>query len=193
MKNSLPILFFVVMLLLFPFHVQAEGPLSGGTRVYIANEPLGPFEVTSFAAPNPPITTDRLWVSAQIRDGTKAVTDAKVWITVTSQITGESQRQEAVHDLAATPLDYTAALDVKVDGKYEVLIEMSHAQGDGQISYLVHVSEPLTNAIFLGMAGPAILIALFLVHRFMFKLPAPMAILAGDDEPLLDDLDEREK
>ena len=193
MKKYLLCLFFVVTLLLFPHHAQAEGPLSGGTRVHLANEPLGKFEVTSFAAPNPPITTDRLWVTAQIRDGAKAVTDAKVWITVTSQRTGTSQRLEAVHELAATPLDYTAALDVKEDGKYEVLIEMAHAQGDAEISYIVHVSEPLTNVIFLIMAAPALLIALFLVHRFMFKLPASMAILAGDDEPLLDDLDEREK
>ena len=185
MKKTLIPLIIILLLFLLPVVAQAEGPLSGGTRVYIKDEPLGPFQVTSFAAPNPAITTDRLWVTVQILDGPKAITDAKVWVTVLHQRTGESQKLEAVHELAATPLEYTAALDTKADGRYDVLIEMEHAKGNGEARYTLYVSEPLTNFIFLVMAGPALLIALLLIHRFMIKLPAPMAVLAGDDEPLL--------
>ncbi|MGB0389265.1 MAG: hypothetical protein ACPGWR_30955 [Ardenticatenaceae bacterium] len=187
-KKPLFPLLITLLFILLPATVLAEGPLSGGTRIYIADEPLGPFTVTSFAAPNPPISTERLWVTVQVRDGAKAITDARVWVTVIPQKTGQPQRLEAVHELAAVPLDYTAALDTGTDGAYDVVIEMEHAQGNGEARYLVNVTEPLTNFIFLVMAAPALLIALALIHRFMIKLPAPVAVLAGDDDPLSADI-----
>lgn len=169
---------------LLPLVAWAEGPLSGGTRLYIVEEPLGAFTVASFAAPNPPVTTDRLWVTAQIRDGGKAITDARVWVTVTHAESRASERLEATHDLAAVPLDYTAAFPVSEPGSYTVEIEMEHESGTGRVSYPVSVTEPMTRTIFLMMALPAVLIALVLIHRFVIRLPAPAAILAGDDQPL---------
>ncbi|MBA3533391.1 MAG: hypothetical protein H0T73_15835 [Ardenticatenales bacterium] len=153
------------LLLLSIAPVLAEGPLSGGTRIYIDKEPLGPFMVTSFAAPNPPVITDNLWVTVQVRDGAKAVTDARIWVIVTPR-DGVPQRIEAVHELAASALDYTAYFPVTTPGPYEVRIEMEHPSGTGSTLYPVQVSEPLTSYIFLLMALPFLLVALFLVRRF---------------------------
>jgi hypothetical protein len=140
--------------------------------------------VTSFAAPNPPVTTERLWVTVEVRDGAKAVTDAQVWVTVMARQRDVVQRMEAVHELAATPFDYTAALDVPEADSYEVLIKMKHERGEGEARYTVNVSEPMTNFILILMAGPALLIAIALIHRFVIQMPSSVAVLVGDDEPL---------
>lgn len=177
-------LLLALVLALLPAVARAEGPLSGGTRLYVEEEPIGPFTLSSFAAPNPPVTTDRLWVTVQLRDGARAVQDARVWVTLTDPEGGRSPRTAATHDLAATRLDYTAALPVSQPGLYEVRIEMEHPDGDGTVEYRVNVNEPLTRFIFIVMAAPALLVALLLVHRFVVRLPGPAAVLVGDDRPL---------
>ena len=151
----------------------AEGPTSGGTRVYITDAPLGAFTVNSFAAPNPPVTTDRIWITVEIRDNGRAVSDAQVWITVSDPRRGYVQRVEAVHDIAPTTYDYTAAIPVPEESSYDVLIEMVHPTGNASVDYTVNVSKPLTNTIFLMMLGPALLVVAFLIHRFVVRLPAP--------------------
>ncbi|MDQ4074858.1 MAG: hypothetical protein M3220_01290 [Chloroflexota bacterium] len=178
------LLFVILLLLLLPTTVLAEGPLSGGTRIYIDEEPLGPFMVSSFAAPNPPVTTDDLWVTVQVRDGAKAVTDARVWVTVTEGDGGETHRAEARHDLAAQPFDYTVYLPVPASGTYEVLIEMEHPDGGGTVQYPIRVSEPLTNYIVLVLAIPFLVFALWLARHFGLRLPTSERVLSGDEEPL---------
>jgi hypothetical protein len=155
-----------ILLGLVPTAARAEGPLTGGTRIYIEREPVGPFSVTSFAAPNPPVTTDNLWVTVQVRDGAKAVTDAEVWVTVTPREAGEPRRALATRELAPTPLDYTAFLDVSTPGTYDVVLEVAHPLGGGQATYIVNVSEPLTRYILLILGGPFLLVALLLARRF---------------------------
>ncbi len=181
--RALPLLLLCCLLAL-PRPVLAEGPLSGGTRLYIEDEPLGPFTVSSFAAPNPPVTTDNLWVTAQVRDGARAVLDARVWITVTPLGGGAPERAEARHELAAQPLDYTAFLPVPAEGLYHVLIEMEHPQGNGTASYDVNVSEPLTRWIILLLGLPFGLAALWVARRMGRRLPASARVLSGDDAPL---------
>lgn len=174
----------LVVVGIVPLAVYAEGPTSGGTRVYITEAPLGAFTVNSFAAPNPPVTTDRIWITVEIRDNGRAVRDARVWITVSDSRRDYTQRVEATHDIAPTDYDYTAAIPVPEESSYDVLIEMEHPTGNASVDYTVTVSKPLTNTIFLMMLGPALLIVAFLIHRFVVRLPAPAAVLVGDDAPL---------
>lgn len=180
----IPLLWAMTWGLLIPAIAYAEGPTSGGTRVYLSNTPLGEFTVNSFAAPNPPVTTDRLWVTVEIRDNGRAVSDARVWITITDPRRDYSQRVEATHDIAPTTYDYTAAIPVPEESSYDVLIEMEHESGNASTQYTVKVAKPLTNSIFLFMLGPALLITAFLIHRFVVRLPAAAAVMAGDDTPL---------
>lgn len=175
---------FFMGIVTFPMTAHAEGPTSGGTRVYIAEAPFGDFTINSFAAPNPPVTTDRIWITVEIRDGTRAVRDARVWVTVTDLSNPYSERVEATHELAPTEYDYTAAIPVPQQSSYDVKIEMEHPSGNATVDYTVKVTEPLTNSIFLFMLAPALLIVAFLVHRFVVRLPAPAAVLVGDDSPL---------
>lgn len=159
-------------LLALPATARAEGPLSGGTRVYLEEEPVGPFSITSFAAPNPPTTKDNLWVTVKVREGAKAVQDARVWVTVVPEgATGEPQRMEAQHELAAQAIDYTAFLPVPTAGSYRVEIEVEHPQGSGRTSYPVAVSEPLTRYIFLVVGIPFALLAIWLVRTLEKRLP----------------------
>lgn len=171
-------------LFLLPATARAEGPLSGGTRIYVADEPVGSLDLSSFAAPNPPVTTDRIWVTVQLRDGAKAVDDARVWVVLSDPDGAAVQRVEATHELAAQSFDYTAALPVPESGTYLVTLEVEHPQGSGTVAYNVNVSEPLTRWIFFLMAIPALLLLLALGHRFVARLPEPAAVLAGDDGPL---------
>jgi hypothetical protein len=182
-RFCLLIAFFVGMVAL-PMTAHAEGPTSGGTRVYIADTPFGAFKINSFAAPNPPVTTDRIWITVEIRDGTRAVRDARVWVTVTDLNSAYSERVEATHELAPTEYDYTAAIPVPKESSYDVKIEMEHPSGNATTDYTVKVTEPLTNSIFLFMLAPALLIVAFLIHRFVVRLPASAAVLVGDDGPL---------
>lgn len=182
---------------LLPVTARAEGPLSGGTRIYLDKEPAGAFTLSSFAAPNPPVTTDNLWVTVQVRDDARAVTDARVWVTATprdrngAQSDFQPQRVEATHDLAASPLDYTAYMPVPAPGPYDVLIEMEHPEGSGQVRYIANVNEPLTNYIFLLMGIPFLLLALVLARRFGARLPAPVSGMAEDDAPLTQETTQR--
>lgn len=191
------LLLLTLLAALLPAPAWAEGPLSGGTRVYIDRVPAGPFAISSFAAPNPPVTTDNIWITVQVRDDVKAVTDARVWITVTPRQTDppstslEPQRKEATHDLAASDLDYTAFLPVPASGSYEVLVEMEHSRGSGQVRYDVTVSEPLTNYILFFMGIPFALLALWVARRFGARLPSAAQVLAGDDAPLTKETNER--
>lgn len=167
-----------------PGAAYAEGPTSGGTRVYITDAPLGAFTVNSFAAPNPPVTTDRIWITVEIRENGRAVRDARVWVTVTDLNRPYSQRVEATHDLAPTEYDYTAAIPVPEESSYDILIEMEHPSGNAQTDFTVNVAKPLTNTIFLMALAPALLIVAYLIHRFVVRFPAPVAVLVGDDSPL---------
>jgi hypothetical protein len=178
------ILAFFIIVGMSPLAVYAEGPTSGGTRVYITDSPFGAFTVNSFAAPNPPVTTDRIWITVEIRDKGRAIRDARVWITIKDVNRPYTQRVEATHDIAPTEYDYTAAIPVPEESSYDVLIEMEHPTGNATTDFTVKVTKPLTNTIFLMMLGPALLIVAFLIHRFVVRLPATAAVLVGDDSPL---------
>lgn len=166
-------LFALFFCLLLSLPVWAEGPLSGGTRIYLSKEPFGPFTLTSFAAPNPPVTSDNLWITLQVRDGARAVTDAQLWVHVVAPDGSVGERVEATHELAASALDYTAVVPVTIPGRYEVQVELQHSQGEGSLSYPIEVNEPLTGYIFLMMGIPFLLLGLYLVYYFIKKEKVP--------------------
>lgn len=172
----------LLALVVLPGRAAAEGPLSGGTRLYLEQERVGPFELSSYAAPNPPRTTDNLWITVQVRDGARAVDDARIFVEITPQ-GGAPVRYEATHEIAPRPYDYTMFAPVPQSGRYTVAIELSHPRGGGTVSYDVGVSEPLTRVILPMMAIPFGLVALWLLHRFW---AARGALQSGPvlDEPL---------
>lgn len=175
---------------------SAEGPGTGGRRIRLENERVGPYVLRVVTSPNPP-QVETLYVEVRVEEATsgRIVRNAEVNLTAHAVDSGASLEAEATHDIAPIPSDYAGHLGVPHSGDWIITVEVKGPAGQAEVSFQEYVVSqsrlaPILSAA-LPFAGLLILIAVFLMfqskgdepEQHQNPPPAPQALPTNSSNP----------
>jgi hypothetical protein len=131
----------------------AEGPGTGGRKIKLDQEPVGPYLVRVVTSPTPP-RVENFYLAIRVIDpATQGIlTDAtvKTWAMLDDVIV----EAIATHDIAPIPDEFAAHLPIPYSGVWEISISIDGPLGEGEVSFLERISKPSSIAPILSVGVP---------------------------------------
>jgi hypothetical protein len=165
MKSGKHSLQFIIGLLLFitllaPPAVQAIGPGTGGSKIRVSDERVGPYILLVATSPLP-VTVGQMSVWVRVTDSqtNQLRRDAVVMIHATPREGGETLIAEASHKNAGNNYDYVAHFEVQNTGQWNVTVTVEGEPGQAEVSFTETVTQGLSLGLLLGLAIPFIVLA----------------------------------
>ena len=139
--------------------VRAEGPGTGGSRIFISDKTVGNYTLLVWAGPSPP-QVGRYTVYVRVSDlGGRQLRDGlQVTVRATEEASGEVTDGEANHQNAGNSLDYAAHFQLPRKGYYQFAVTVKGAAGDADVSFRDRVVATISFGLISAIAGPFIVI-----------------------------------
>ncbi len=131
----------IVVLLAVPFSAHAQEPGTGGRQIRLEDAPAGPYRVRALTSPIPP-TVGELFVEVRVTDPAMGVVteDVEVEIVATPlEGEGSGLTAQALPELAPTPREFAALLQVPKPGFWRVVVRVRGPQGSGEAEFVERV------------------------------------------------------
>jgi hypothetical protein len=137
-------LFLVVVLFVAQgiYPVLAIGPGTGGSKIRVNDEQIGPYTLLVATAPLP-VTVGQMsvWVRVTDTETNNLRRDAVVTVTATPRNGGETLTAQGSHKYAGNNYDYVAHLPVDQSGQWEVSLTVEDELGQAETAFYETVSR----------------------------------------------------
>ncbi len=153
--------FLLFITLLAPSVAYAIGPGTGGSKIRVSDERVGPFILLVATSPLP-VTVGQMSVWVRVTDiqTSQLRRDAVVSIRATPREGGETLTAEGSHKNAGNDYDYVAHLQVQKTGQWDVIVTVTDELGEAQVDFTETVTQGLSLGLLLGLAVPFIVLAI---------------------------------
>ena len=120
---------------------RAEGPGTGGSRIFISDKTVGNYVLLVWAGPSPP-QVGRYTVYVRVSDlaGQQLREGLQVSVRATEDANGAVAESEATHQNAGNSLDYAAHFQLPRKGNYQFDVTVQGAAGDAEAVFRDRVS-----------------------------------------------------
>lgn len=124
----------------------------------------GPFRISAWVDPIEPTTDDELHITVALEDREGLVTNATVQVEMVQRedrtITFDAA---ATHEQAVNKLHYEAAFDIAESGDYDVTVQVTNNNGNGEADFSINIAPGNGDTIspgwvIAGVAGTLIVI-----------------------------------
>lgn len=139
----------------------AIGPGTGGSKIRVNEDHIGPYTVLVATSPLP-VTLDQqmsVWVRISDPVTNNLRREAQVVIAATHRDSGKTLTAEATHQNAGNDYDYVAHFDIKNTGQWDVTVTISDNPGVAQVSFVESVSSGLSVTVIVALGIPFIVLA----------------------------------
>ncbi|WP_423226669.1 hypothetical protein [Candidatus Amarolinea aalborgensis] len=138
---------------------RAEGPGTGGSRIFISDKAVGNYSLLVWAGPSPP-QVGRYTVYVRVSDlgGHQLRDGLQVTVRATEEANSEVTDSEANHQNAGNSLDYAAHFQLPRKGYYAFAVTVKGAAGDAEVSFRDRVVATISFGLISAIAGPFIVI-----------------------------------
>jgi hypothetical protein len=158
--------FFIGLSLLFTFltlppQVLAIGPGTGGSKIRVSDERIGPYVLLVATSPLP-VTVGQMSVWVRVTDSQtgKYRPDAVVTIKATPREGGDTLVAQATHKNAGNNYDYVAHFEVQTTGQWDITISVQDELGHVEIPpFTETVTRGLSLSVLIGVAVPFVVLA----------------------------------
>lgn len=138
----------------------AIGPGTGGSKIRVSDEQIGPYVLLVATSPLP-VTVGQMSVWVRVTD---AATDqlrreATVTVEATPRSGGPTLVAPATHQNAGNNYDYVAHLPVEQAGQWVVTVTVEDGPGPVETSFTETVSRGLSISLLIGLAVPFVVLA----------------------------------
>lgn len=163
----LAVVLFTVYGLLYP--ALAIGPGTGGSKIRVNDEQIGPYTLLVATAPLP-VTVGQMsvWVRVTETETNDLRRDAVVTVKATPRNGGETLAAQGSHKNAGNNFDYVAHLPVEQTGQWEVTITVKDEPGRAETAFYETVSRG-SNARLLIAFGMLFVVAALGVGFYMWR------------------------
>lgn len=171
----------IVALLMLAFLARpglAIGPGTGGSKVRVSDETIGPFVLLVATSPLP-VKVGQMSVWVRVSNGadtSQLRRDATVMVRATPRAGGPTLSAQATHQNAGNDYDYVAHFDVQETGEWDVTVSVEDELGQAEVSFVETVSRGLTTGLLLGLAVPFIVLSLIVGYYLWQRSTAVDAI-----------------
>ena len=138
---------------------RAEGPGTGGSRIFISDKTVGNYVLLVWAGPSPP-QVGRYTVYVRVSDlaGQQLRDGLQVSVRATEDANGAVAESEATHQNAGNSLDYAAHFQLPRKGNYQFDVTVQGAAGDAEAVFRDRVVATISFGLISAIAGPFIVI-----------------------------------
>ena len=152
----------------------AIGPGTGGSKVRVSDETIGPYVLLVATSPLPvKVGQMSVWVRVtDAVDNSQLRRDAVVTVTAMSRTGGSTLKARATHQNAGNNYDYVAHFDVEEPGEWDVTVVVEDEPGRAEVSFVESVSRGLTTGLLVVLAIPFVLLAVG-VGVYLWRRSAP--------------------
>lgn len=150
-----------LLLLLLARPGLAIGPGTGGSKIRVGDERVGPYVLLVATSPLPvKVGQMSVWVRvANATDAAQLRQDAVVTVTARPRSGGATQTAQASHQNAGNDVDYVAHLEVEAPGEWDVTVSVEDELGQAEVSFVETVSRGQNIGLLLGLAVPFVVLA----------------------------------
>jgi hypothetical protein len=155
-------LFLLLIWLNLPPLAFAIGPGTGGSKIRISDEKVGPYVLLVATSPLP-VTVGQMSVWVRVTDGQtgKYRPDAVVMIQATPREgNGPALTAQATHQNAGNDYDYVGHLAVGNTGQWDVSVSVKDELGQADVSFSETVTRGLSLGLILGLAIPFVVLGI---------------------------------
>jgi hypothetical protein len=164
----------VISYLLAGFHpALAIGPGTGGSKVRVDSQPVGPYVLLVATAPLPVMVGQMsIWVQVIESETESLLRDAIVTIEATPQNGSPTLTAQATHQNAGNNFDYVAHLDVEETGPWNFTVYVQDQPGEAEVSFVETVTSGRSLGALIELAIPFIVLAL-VVGIYLWRRSMP--------------------
>jgi hypothetical protein len=141
--------------------VLAIGPGTGGSKIRVSDERIGPYVLLVATSPLP-VTVGQMSVWVRVTDGKtgKYRPDATVMIKATPREGGDTLTAQATHKNAGNNYDYVAHFEVQTTGQWDITISVQDELGHAEVPpFTETVTHGLSLNVVLSVAIPFVVLA----------------------------------
>jgi hypothetical protein len=156
-----------------PNPALAIGPGTGGSKIRISDQQVGPYVLLVATSPLP-VTVGQMSVWVRVTDSQtgKYRPDATIIIKATPhEGGGPPVTAQASHKNAGNDFDYVGHLNVQNTGQWDVAISVKDELGQADVSFSETVTRGLSLGLLFGLAVPFVVVAVF-VGIYMWRRSA---------------------
>lgn len=155
---NLTVILVIVALLAVP--VFAIGPGTGGSKIRVNDEQIGPYILLVATSPLP-VTVGQMsvWVRVTGAGDNELRRDAVVTVSATPRDGGETLTARGTHKNAGNDFDYVAHLKVDQSGQWDVNISVEDELGNAEVSFIETVSRGRSATGVIALAIPFVVVA----------------------------------
>lgn len=157
---SMVTLVWLLMLVVSSGTVRAEGPGTGGSRIFVSDKTIGPYVLLVWAGPSP-AQVGRYTVYTRVADaatGRQLRDGIQVKVQSTEESTGDVTEMEANHTNAGNALDYAAHFELARQGNYGFAVTVDGPDGSATVDFRDRVVPTITFGLISAIAGPFIVV-----------------------------------
>jgi hypothetical protein len=150
----------------------AIGPGTGGSKIRVSDEKIGPYILLVATSPLP-VTVGQMsvWVRVSDAQTSQLRRDAVVTITATPREGGQPLTTQATHKNAGNDYDYVGHFEVKNTGQWDIAVSVEDELGQAEVSFVETVTRGLSANVLLGLAVPFVVLAV-VVGIYMWRRSA---------------------
>ena len=143
-----------------PHPALAIGPGTGGSKIRVSDERIGPYILLVATSPLP-VTVGQMSVWVRVTDDKtdQLRRDAVVMIKATPHDGGPTLTAQATHQNAGNDFDYVAHLEVKNTGQWDITVSVEDELGQAEVSFVETVTRGLSATVLVGLAIPFVVLA----------------------------------
>lgn len=139
----------------------AIGPGTGGSKIMVGDERVGPYVLLVATSPLP-VTVGQMSVWVRVADAADVAQlrrDALVNVTALPAGGGPAQTARATHQNAGNDVDYVAHLEIETPGEWEVSVSVEDELGRAEVTFTETVSRGRNTGLLLTLAIPFVALA----------------------------------
>lgn len=150
----------------------AIGPGTGGSKIRVSDEQIGPYTLLVATSPLP-VTVGQMsvWVRVTGAQDNKLRRDAVVMIAATPRGGGPTLTTQGTHKNAGNDFDYVGHLDVEQSGQWDVTITVEDELGQAEVAFTETVTRGRSAWGLVALAVPFI-VAAGVVGYYMWRRSA---------------------
>lgn len=151
----------------------AIGPGTGGSKIRVSDERIGPYVLLVATAPLP-VTVGQMSVWVRVTDGQtdEVRRDAVVMVKATPRGGGPTLTAQGSHQNAGNDYDYVAHLNVESAGQWDVIVLVEDEPGQAEATFTETVTTGLGIQVLVAIAMPFVVLAI-VVAVYLWRRAAP--------------------
>lgn len=138
----------------------AIGPGTGGSKIRVNDEKIGPYVLLVATSPLP-VTLGQMSVWVRVTDGKteQLRRDSVVRVEATPRGGGPTLTAEATHKNAGNDYDYVAHLEVGQTGQWDITVYVDDKPGQIETAFTESVTRKLSAELLIALAVPFVVLA----------------------------------